>query len=113
MIIFPLFSEIWNFYMVNARVLKFHIQIPHEKKLTRICFFMPKFCPFSELCPFENKIQKSCVQDISKSIWAIAFICGILILAKGIPPDNFWERHLIFWQNYRILKFLMIFSTFR
>ena len=53
--------------MVNARVLKFHMHIPHEK-IVDPYFFMSELRPFSELCPFENKIRKSCVQDISKSI---------------------------------------------
>ena len=35
---------------MNARVLKFHIQIPHEKIVDPYFFFMSKLCPFSELC---------------------------------------------------------------
>ena len=54
--------------MVHARDLKFNIHIPHEKIVDPYFFFMSELCPFYELCPFENKILKSCVQDISKSI---------------------------------------------
>ena len=43
---------------------------------------MAKLYPFFELCPFENKIWKSCVQDISKSIKARAFIIGTLVGAE-------------------------------
>ena len=54
--------------MVHARDLKFHMCIPNEKIVDPYFFFMSELFPFSELCPFENKICKTCVQDISKSI---------------------------------------------
>ena len=41
---------------MNARVLKFHMHIPHEKIVDPYFFFMSELRPFSELCPFENKI---------------------------------------------------------
>ena len=54
--------------MVHARDLKFSIQIPQEKIVPHEKIVDPYFFFMSELCPFENKILKSCVQDISKSI---------------------------------------------
>ena len=36
---------------IQARVLKFYIWIPRQKKLTRI-FFLSELSPFAELCPF-------------------------------------------------------------
>ena len=53
--------------MEHVSDLKFHVCIPHEK-IVEPYFFLSELCPFSELFPFENKIRKSCVQDISKSI---------------------------------------------
>ena len=41
---------------MNARVLKFHMHIPNEKIVDPHFFFMSELRPFSELCPFENKI---------------------------------------------------------
>ena len=52
---------------MNARVLKFHMHIPHEEIFDRY-FFMSELCPFTELCPSENEILKYFVQDISKSV---------------------------------------------
>ena len=52
--------------MVHARDLKFHMYIPNEKIVDP--YFFHELFSFSELCPFENKICKTCVQDISKSI---------------------------------------------
>ena len=38
---------------VHARVLKFHIWIPHGKIFDEHFFFLSKLSPFLELCPFE------------------------------------------------------------
>ena len=53
--------------VLTARVLKFHMHIPHEEIFDRY-FFMSELCPFTELCPSENEILKYFVQDISKSV---------------------------------------------
>ena len=53
---------------MHARVLKFHIWIPHGKIADRCFFFLSELSPFLELCPFEKIRTKSCQQDISKSI---------------------------------------------
>ena len=75
---------------VHARVLKFHIWIPHGKIFDTCFIFLSEFSPFLELCPFEKIRMKSdachilwtvharvlkfhiwiCQQDISNIIWA-------------------------------------------
>ena len=39
---------------VHARVLKFHIWIPHGKTVEACFFFLSELSPFLELCPFEK-----------------------------------------------------------
>ena len=43
--------------MVNARVLKFHMHIPHEKLVDPYFFFMSELRPFSELCRLKTKFE--------------------------------------------------------
>ena len=54
---------------VHARVLKFHIWIPHEKLMTFI-FFLSWLSPFLELCPFA-KIRKCFVSKISQKLFKL------------------------------------------
>ena len=67
-------------WTMHARVLKFHIWIPHGK-IADPCFFFFLFelPPFLELCPFEKIRMNSCQQNISKSIWARGLKLGQLI----------------------------------
>ena len=65
-------------WTVHARVLKFHIWIPHGKIADPHFFSCPKI-PFLELCPFEKIRTKPCQQDISKNIWARGLKLGQLI----------------------------------
>ena len=44
---------------VHARVLKFHIWIPHGKIVDTHFFFLSELSPFLELCPFEKIRMKS------------------------------------------------------
>ena len=44
---------------VHARVLKFHIWIPHGKIADIRFFFLSELSPFLELCPFEKIRMKS------------------------------------------------------
>ena len=53
---------------MHARVLKFHIWIPHGKIADPYFFFLSELSPFLELRPFEKIGMKSCQQGISKSI---------------------------------------------
>ena len=53
---------------VHARVLKFHIWIPHGKIVdTRFCFLY-ELSPFLELCPFEKIQMKS---DACHILWTV------------------------------------------
>ena len=56
---------------LHARVLKFHIWIPHGKIADPYFFFLSELSPFLEFCPFEKIRMKSCQQDILKSIWGL------------------------------------------
>ena len=56
---------------MHARVLKFHVWIPHEK-IADTFFFPSGLCPFLELWPFEEIWMESCQQAISKTIEARA-----------------------------------------
>ena len=56
--------------IVHARVLKFHIWIPHGKIAEPYLFFLSELSPFLELCSLEEIRLKSYQQEISKSIWA-------------------------------------------
>ena len=51
--------------MVNARVLKFHIQIPHEKIVDPYFFSCPSYAPFLKT-KFENIVCK-----ISKKVFEL------------------------------------------
>ena len=56
---------------MHARVLKFHIWIPHEKIADAyFFFFLSGLCLFPELWPFEKIRMESCQQTISKTIEA-------------------------------------------
>ena len=57
---------------MHARLLKFHVWIPHEKIADTYIF--PVICPFPELWPFEEIWMKSCQQNISKIIEARAVL---------------------------------------
>ena len=49
-------------WTVHARVLKFHLWIPHGKIADPYFFFLSELSPFLELCPFEKIRMKSCQQ---------------------------------------------------
>ena len=68
--------------MVNARVLKFPIHILHNKIVDPYFFVWPSYAPFWSYVPLKTKFEKSCVQGISKSIKARAFIFGTLVGAE-------------------------------
>ena len=42
--------------MVNARDLKFHIQISHER-IVDLYFFMSELCPFLSYVPLKTKFE--------------------------------------------------------
>ena len=43
--------------MVNARVLKFYIQIPHEKIVDPYFFSCPSYAPFMSYVPLKTKFE--------------------------------------------------------
>ena len=43
--------------MVNARVLKFHIHIPHEKIVDPYFFVWPSYTPFLSYVPLKTKFE--------------------------------------------------------
>ena len=45
------FYDSCNFETVHARVLTFHIWVPHGI-IADVYFFLSELCPFLELCPF-------------------------------------------------------------
>ena len=49
---------------MHARVLKFHVWIPHGK-IADLYFFLVCVTPFLELCPFEKIRIESCQQVLS------------------------------------------------
>ena len=57
---------------MHARVLKFHIWIPHEKVADTYFFSYQDYAPFPELWPFEKIWMESFQQAISKTIEARA-----------------------------------------
>ena len=63
----------------KARVLKFHIWIPHQKNSLPVFFFLSELSPLAELCPFEGLKVQICNHDISKTITARNFKLGQLI----------------------------------
>ena len=63
----------------KARVLKFHIWIPHQKNSLPVFFFLSELSPLAKLCPFEGLTVRICNHDISETITARSFKLGQLI----------------------------------
>ena len=64
---------------IKARVLKFHIWIPHPKIAYPYFFFLSELSPLAELCPFEGLTVQICNHAISKTITARSYKLGQLI----------------------------------
>ena len=43
---------------MNARVLKFHIHIPHDKIVDPYFFVLPGYAPFLSYVPLKTKFEK-------------------------------------------------------
>ena len=56
--------------MENVRVLKFHIQIPHEKKVDPYFFSCPSYAPFWSYAPFKTKFE-NLVSKISQKVFKL------------------------------------------
>ena len=89
---------------VHARILKFHIWIPHGKIVETRFFFLSELSPFLELCPFE-KIKT--ISDICHILWTVH--TRIFKFHKWIPHGKiadlnfFSSSYLPFW-SYASLK---------
>ena len=55
---------------MRARVLTFHIWIPHGKIVEHVFFFLSELSPFLELCPFEKIRMKSDACHILQTVHA-------------------------------------------
>ena len=58
--------------MVNARVLKFHIKIPHEKIVDPYFFSCPSYAPFLSYVPLKTKFE-NLVCKISQKVFELEF----------------------------------------
>ena len=56
--------------MVNARVLKFHLLIPHEKIVDLYFFSCPSYAPFLNYVPLKTKFE-NLVCKISKKVFEL------------------------------------------
>ena len=64
------FCTYCNFLTVKARVLKFHMWIPH-KKIANLCFFsFPSYLPFWSYGPLKN-FEKNLVSRISQKVFKL------------------------------------------
>ena len=71
---------------MSARVLKFHIQIPHEKIVDRI-FSCPSYAPFWSYVPLKTKFE-NLVCKISQKVFELEPSCLVCWLGlKGRSPD--------------------------
>ena len=101
-----------KFRTMYAKVLKFHVWIPHEKIGDPYFFFFFELSPILELFPFLEIILKSRQQYISKSVWATSLLFDILIateeeitwlnfqpgkwnVVEVIALCNFWPFNLV------------------
>ena len=63
----------------KARVLKFHIWIPRQKRAYLYFFSCLNYLPLPSYAPFEGLKVQICNHDISKTITARSFKLGELI----------------------------------
>ena len=70
---------------VHARVLKFHIWIPHGKIVDARFFFLSELSLFLELCPFEKIRMKSDACHILRTVHA-------RVLKFHIYMDSSWKN---------------------
>ena len=96
-------------WTMHARVLKFHIWIPHGKIADTCCFFfLTELSFFLELCPFEKIRMKS---DAYHILWAVH--ARVLKFRRSVELDCSWKNSspiffscpcsLLFW-SYAPLK---------
>ena len=76
---------------VHARVLNFHIWIPHGKIADTLFFFLSELSPFLELCPFENVSVKS---DACHIWWTV--LARFLKFHIWMPPEKIADAYFFF-----------------
>ena len=71
---------------MNARVLKFHIQIPHEKNVDPYFFSCSIYVPFWTYVPFKTKFE-NLVCKISQKVFKLepSYLVYWLGLSKRSP----------------------------
>ena len=91
---------------VHARVLKFHIWIPHGKIADAHFFFLSKLSPFLELCPFEKIRMKYDACYILRNVHARVLKFHIWIPHGKIADPYFFLVRIIslsgvmpLWKN--------------
>ena len=90
---------------VHARVLKFHVWIPHGKIVDTLFFFLSELSPFLKLCPFEKIKTKSDACHILWTVHARVLKFHIWIPRGKIADPYFFScpSYLPFW-SYAPLK---------
>ena len=72
--------------MVNVRVLKFHIQIPHEKIVDTYFFSCSSYVPFWSCAPFKTK-SENLVCKISQKVFKLEPSYLVYWLGLRRSPD--------------------------
>ena len=67
---------------MNARVLKFHIHIPHDKIVDPYFLVWPSYAPFLSYVPLKTKFETLVCKISQKVLEARAFIFGTLVEAE-------------------------------
>ena len=84
---------------MHARVLKFHIWIPHEKIADPFffcCFFfLSELSPFLELCPFEKIRMKSDACHILRTVHARILKFHVWVPHEKIADPYFFVVRVI------------------
>ena len=72
--------------MVNVRVLKFHIQSPHEKIVDPVFFSCSSYVPFWSYAPFKTKFE-NLVCKISEKVFKLepSYLVYWLRLSRRSP----------------------------
>ena len=102
---------------MNARVLKFHIQIPHEKIVDPYFFSCPSYAPFLSYVPLKTKFENlffSCSKYVP--FWSYApfktksenLVCKISQKVFKVEPS-----YLVYWFGLRRRSPDKLFRTFR
>ena len=67
--------------MVNARVLKFHMHIPHEKIVDPYFFSFPSYPPFLSYVPLKTKFENLVCKISQKVIVRLSLMRKTIIIS--------------------------------